>query len=132
MTPKGMNSTERDAWAGLGEAQDMVHATAVNAGWYADPATGKPIDRNVGELLALVHSEISEALEGYRKGLMDDHLPDRPMVEVELADAVIRILDLAAYLRLDVAGAVVEKNRYNQTRADHKLANRAMAGGKKF
>ena len=87
---------------------------------------------HIGELLALVHAEISEALEGHRKRLMDDHLPHRPMIEVELADAVIRIADLAGYLDLDLGGAIIEKLEYNRTRADHKLANRAMAGGKAF
>jgi hypothetical protein len=51
--------------------------------------------------------------------------------EVEFADCIIRILDTCAALGLDVAGAVIEKNRYNRQRADHKLAARA-AGGKKY
>ena len=68
----------------------------------------------------------------YRKRLMDDHLPHRKMVEVELADAVIRIADLAEYLDLDLGGAVMEKLEYNRTRADHKPENRAKAGGKAF
>ena len=110
----------------------LCNKRAVVAGWYQDPATGEPITRNVGEQLALVHAEISEALEGHRKKLMDDHLPHRRMVEVELADAVIRIADLAGYLDLDLGGAIIEKLEYNRTRADHKLANRAMAGGKAF
>jgi NTP pyrophosphatase (non-canonical NTP hydrolase) len=82
--------------------------------------------------LALIHSEISEALEGFRKRLMDDHLPDRPMIEVELADALIRIMDLAGYLDLDIGGALVEKMEYNRNRADHKRENRNKVGGKKF
>jgi NTP pyrophosphatase (non-canonical NTP hydrolase) len=111
---------------------DLCNKRAVVAGWYNDPATGEPIVRNVGEILALIHSEISEALEGYRKKLMDDHLPHRRMVEVELADAVIRIADLAGYLDLDLGGAVMEKLEYNRRRADHKPENRAKAGGKAF
>ncbi len=55
----------------------------------------------------------------------------RPDFRVEFADCIIRILDTAAALNLDVAGAVIEKNRYNQQRADHKLETRA-AGGKKY
>lgn len=80
--------------------------------------------------LALCHSELSEALEGYRKGLMDDHLPDRQMIEVELADTIIRILDLAAYLGLDVGGAIIDKLLYNADRADHKREARNAPGGK--
>jgi NTP pyrophosphatase (non-canonical NTP hydrolase) len=110
----------------------LCNKRAVVAGWYNDPATGEPIVRNVGEQMALIHSEISEALEGHRKRLMDDHLPHRPMVEVELADAIIRISDLAGYLDLDLGGAVMEKLEYNRHRADHKPENRAKAGGKAF
>ena len=88
--------------------------------------------RNVGELLCLVHSEISEAMEGHRKGLMDDKLPTRSMLEVELADAVIRIFDTSGGLGLDVAGAIAEKLEYNATRHDHTLENRRAVGGKKF
>lgn len=90
------------------------------------------MDRNVGELLCLVHSEISEAMEGHRKNLMDDKLPHRKMLEVELADALIRILDMAEHLGLDIAGAIDEKREYNFTRADHKLENRKLPGGKTF
>jgi hypothetical protein len=50
-----------------------------NSKWWQDPVTKQPITRNKGELLALIHSEISEALEGERKDLMDDKLPHRKM-----------------------------------------------------
>lgn len=116
----------------LNAMSKVVHKSCKAAGWYTDMETGEPLDRNVPEMLALIHSEVSEALEGYRKDLMDDHLPHRKSIEVELADAVIRIADLADYLELDLGGATVEKFAYNQTRADHKLENRMKPGGKKI
>jgi NTP pyrophosphatase (non-canonical NTP hydrolase) len=103
-----------------------------NQHWWHDPVTGKRLDRNKGELLCLIHSEISEAMEGERKGLMDDKLPHRPMAEVELADALIRIFDYAGAFGYDLEGAVREKRAYNANRADHKAEARLAAGGKKW
>jgi hypothetical protein len=104
-----------------------------NKKWWTDLNTGEyPIKRNMGELLCLVHSEISEALEGARKNLPDDKLPHRPMVEVELADAIIRIFDIAAGHGMDLGGAYVEKMNFNATRADHSREERLKDNGKKF
>ena len=108
------------------------HKAAKAAGWWSDINTGKKIDRNVGELLCLIHSEISEAMEAHRKGLKDDKLTHRPGIEVELADAVIRIADLCGWLGLDLGGAISEKLEYNARRADHKPENRAKVGGKAY
>lgn len=54
------------------------------------------------------------------------------MLEVELADAVIRIFDMAGGLDLDLGGALVEKLEYNKNRADHNIEERLKDGGKKF
>lgn len=131
MKPENMTQDEAEAYAGLTKAMQLAHKTASDAGWYKNPTTGEDIKRNFGEVLMLMVSELAEALEADRKGLMDDKLPDRDGREVELADCVIRIFDTAAALGLDVPGAFISKNRYNQQRADHKLANRA-AGGKRY
>lgn len=115
--------------------QSACHSASVNAGWWTDLYTGNPlIDRPhvVGEKLMLIVSEVAEAMEGHRKNLHDDHLPNRLMVEVELADAVIRIFDLAGALNLDIGGAIAEKLAYNAQRADHKSENRKVAGGKAY
>ena len=103
-----------------------------NKQWWQDPETGEPIKRNKGELIALMHSELSEALEGIRKDLMDDKLTHRKMEEVELADVLIRIFDYAGGFGLDLQGAFEEKMAYNRNRADHKHENRVKEGGKKF
>jgi hypothetical protein len=79
-----------------------------NQHWWHDPATGAKLDRNMGEMLMLVVSEIAECMEGERKNLMDDHLPHRRMAEVELADAVIRIADIAGAKSLDIEHAGVD------------------------
>jgi len=75
-----------------------------------------PENRNFGEAIALVHSELSECLEAHRKSLPDSHLPQHKGVEVELADALIRILDMAAGFNLDVIGALKAKLIYNANR----------------
>jgi len=116
----------------LSQIQNTIHESCLSAGWYNDLETGEPIRRNFGEVIALIHSELSEALEGWRKGLMDDHLPERNMVEVELADTVIRIFDTAGAEGLDLAGAIRDKFAYNQTRLDHRIENRKKPNGKKI
>jgi hypothetical protein len=130
-----MNETDRNMASASGVARlgfemvmDAVHETAINAGWYRDPETGESIDRNFGEVVALMHSELSEALEADRKGLRDDKLPHRPGQEVELADCVIRIMDTCKARGYDLFGAIIEKNAYNRLRADHKLENRRKGG----
>ena len=126
--------------------QDACHEASANAGWWgawgADYRLPDDVMRlrsgdRFGKLLAtqklcLAHSELSEAMEGLRKDLPDDKLPHRKMFEVELADAAIRIFDLAGAMGFDLGAAIAEKMTYNAQRADHKPEARAAVGGKAF
>ena len=119
----------------IGYVQEVCHLLAEQAGWWTDLKTGEPKQSNplaFGNATMLVVTELSEAIEGHRKDLMDDKLTHRKMVEVELADAVIRIFDLAGAYGLDLAGAIAEKLEYNTTREDHKIENRVLDNGKKY
>lgn len=115
--------------------QDACHGASKAAGWWVNPTTGVDTRDNpmcFAQKLCLVHSEISEAMEGDRKNLPDDKLPHRPMREVELADAVIRIFDLAGAYGMDLGGAIAEKMEFNARRPDHKLEARQASGGKTY
>jgi NTP pyrophosphatase (non-canonical NTP hydrolase) len=96
-----------------------VHNTAVDKGWW-------DTERNDGEIIALMHSELSEALEAIRHGNPpDDKVPEFSGAEAELADVIIRIMDMAPARNWRIAEAIVAKMAYNKTRS-HKH------GGKKF
>lgn len=91
-----MNNTQLFPLTTVIELTGKIHA--VNLRWWHDPITKQPLERNPGEVLMLVITELAEACEGARKDLMDDHLPHRKMEEVEMADAMIRLLDYAAHV----------------------------------
>lgn len=92
------------------EIQSEVHQIAVSKGWW-------DTDRSDGEIIALIHSELSEALEACRKEYPSDkHLPHRGNLEVELADAVIRIMDWAGEMGLDLCGSLLDKVEFNRSR----------------
>jgi len=112
----------------VNELCQMIHASNVKAGWW-DAANNALV---VPTKLALVHSEISEALESHRKNTKDDKLPQYDGIAVELADAVIRIFDLAGFLGIPLGTIMAEKEAFNAKREDHKVENRAKPQGKRY
>jgi NTP pyrophosphatase (non-canonical NTP hydrolase) len=89
--------------------QKQAHAIACDRGWW-------DTERRVGELLALVHSEVSEALEEARKGDVNVGMPHHAAFAEELADCVIRIMDMSEAFGVDLESAILWKMETNRRR----------------
>jgi NTP pyrophosphatase (non-canonical NTP hydrolase) len=94
----------------VAKLQQEIHRTAVEHGWWDQ-------ERPMGEVLMLAVTELAEAMEAYRAGNpMSEKIDGFSKVEEELADTMIRILDMAGGMGFDIEGALRAKMAYNKTR----------------
>lgn len=109
-----LNRILRDFMMNLSEWADLVHTNAREKGWHDK-------ERSVGDMIALMHSELSEALEEYRYGralneiYMNYGKPEG--FPIELADVIIRILDACELWGIDITKAMELKTQYNISRS---------------
>lgn len=105
---KAFSVTQASLVAALAENGKLIHHHMQRQGfWTSD---------NTGEKIALMHSELSEALEAHRKNLPSDHVPNLSGLEEEMADTVIRILDFCAYHRINLGDVIIQKMHFNLER----------------
>ena len=126
----GFNEPDEEIWRLQGFLEGLNLPESVGS---FIPLLQQMRQARAGLKLALIMGEVGEALEAVRKNMgPDEHIPHFSAEEAECADAVIRLMNYASYRGLRLGKAIIAKNEYNRTRADHKPENRAKEGGKQF
>ena len=112
---------------------DEVYQNAIDHGFYTDWTNiskcvrdnedqesikdiGAVVDMFVAQKISLIHSELSEALEAWRKRKKSDFVNGRDSFELEIADTIIRIFDLCGFLEIDIEKRMIWKHNYNKKR----------------
>lgn len=107
--------------------QNEIYENAVEKGWW-DGVSPEEKVKLIPEKILLVHAELSEAVEEFRNGTIDTYIGAGGKPEglwVEMADAVIRILDLAGAFGVDLEHVIEVKHEYNKTRS-HRHGGKAI------
>jgi len=106
-----MDTKQHAAVLSIQDLVEAAHRNALEKGFWT-------VNKDVGNKVALIHSELSEFFEAYRRDIIkpDEHCPKFTNITIELADVLIRVFDLAGAMDIPLGEAVLAKMEYNQSR----------------